>query len=113
MGLLAREWPARHVVFAVIPSAVDPHTVERACPSWTRWSALPDESQWLVKSLVALLGWAGLSGRGSRAALVGSSRGVPALRGGSGCGAAPRRGVGPGRVRWLGGGQAARGSGGG
>jgi hypothetical protein len=29
-----------------IPSAVDPHTVERACPRVTRWSALPDERPW-------------------------------------------------------------------
>jgi hypothetical protein len=26
-------------VLSAIPSAVDPHTVERACPAVTRWSA--------------------------------------------------------------------------
>src|SRR3954471_13754785 len=73
------------------PVAVVPPLGEHGRAGVPRWSALLDESQRL--STGGWLSSAGQAcpGRGSRAALVVSSRGVPTLRGGSGCGAAPRR----------------------
>jgi hypothetical protein len=43
-----------------IPSAVDPHAVERAWPRAPRWSALPDVRPW--RPGVGLLGFAWVAG---------------------------------------------------
>ena len=50
----------RYPLPRAIPSAVDPHAVERAWPRAPRWSALPDVRPWRPR--VGLLGFAWVDG---------------------------------------------------